>query len=165
MPFIFLIVAFACFCSSCDTLNTAGDNTVEVAKTVWGSSTRALEAARDKAITKTYNKSYWDCIRSATAVVDKKYHWVIFEKDEIKGFMVVMGVKGCVNTTEIGIFFDELSDTQTKIEVSSLSTNAKRKVAKGLFHGLDIAFGYLPPDPPEPKEAPKTNQSAMIPAL
>ena len=57
-----------------------------------------------------------------------------------------------VNTTEIGIFFDELSDTQTRIEVSSLSTNAKRKVSKALFHGLDIAFGYLPPDPPGAKK-------------
>ena len=72
--------------------------------------------------------------------------------------MVVMGVHGCVNTTEIGIFFDELSDTQTRIEVTSLSTNAKRKVSKALFHGLDIAFGYLPPDPP-PAPTAKTGDS------
>ena len=143
---LILIVLILCVCSSCDTLNKAGDNTVEIGKTIWGSSTRALEAARDKAITKTYDKPYWDCVRSAISVV-RKNNWVIFKKDEIKGYMVVMGVKGCVNTTEIGIFFDELSDTQTRIEISSLSTNAKRKVAKGLFHGLDIAFGYLPPNP------------------
>ena len=124
------------------------DNSVEVGKTIWGSSTRALEQARDNAITKTYNKSYWDCVRSAITYAHK--NWVIFKKDEIKGYMVVMGVKGCVNTTEIGIFFDELSDNQTRIEIASLSTNAKRKVAKALFHGLDIAFGYLPPDPPQP---------------
>jgi hypothetical protein len=144
--------------SSCDTLNHGVDNTVEVAKTIWGSSTRALEQARDNAITKTYDKPYWDCVRSAIAVVGKK-HWVIFKKDEIKGYMVVMGVKGCVNTTEIGVFFDVLSNNQTRIEISSLSTNAKRKVAKGLFHGLDIAFGYLPPDLPEPPELPKTDQN------
>lgn len=154
MRFI-LIIAMVCLCSSC----AVRDNTVEFGKTIWGSSTRALEAARDNAITRTYDKSYWDCVRSAIAVVDKKQHWVIFKKDEIKGYMVVMGVKGCVNTTEIGIFFDELSDTQTRIEVTSLSTNAKRKVAKGLFHGLDIAFGYLPPDPPPPPELPNTDQN------
>ena len=134
------------------------DNTVETGKTIWGSSTRALERARDKAITRTYDKSYWDCVHSAIAVVNKK-KWVIFKKDEVKGYMVVMGVKGCVNTTEIGVFFVELSDNQTRIEISSLSTNAKRKVAKALFHGLDIAFGYLPPDPPEPVELPKTDQN------
>ena len=150
MRFIFL-TAVVCLCSSC----VVCDDTLEVGKTLWGSSTRALEQARDKAITKTYNKSYWDCVRSAIDVMNKK-KWVIFKKDEIKGYMVVMGIPGSVNTTEIGIFFDELSDNQTRIEISSLSTNAKRKVAKNLFHGLDIAFGYLPPDPPEPTIQPTT---------
>ncbi len=145
---LFLIIAMGCLCSSCTVVNTVAGVPVEIAKTIWGSSTRPLEEARNKAITKTYNKPYWDCVRSAIAVVGKK-HWVIFKKDEIKGYMVVMGVHGCVNTTEIGIFFDQLSVNQIRVEVSSLSTNAKRKVAQGLFHGLDIAFGFLPPDPPE----------------
>ncbi len=152
MRFI-LFIAMGCLCSSCAVVNNVAGIPVEIAKTIWGSSTRALEQARDNAITKTYDKPYWDCVRSAIAVCKK--HWVIFKKDEIKGYMVVMGVHGCVSTTEIGIFFDELSDNQTRIEISSLSTNAKRTVAKGLFHGLDIAFGYLPPDPPEPVELPK----------
>ena len=142
----FLIIIFLLFFSSC----ALRDNTQEVAKTLWGSSTRALEQARDNAITRTYDKPYWDTLRKAKAVVEKN-KWIIFKKDEVKGYMVVMGVKGCVNTTEIGLFFDEVSDKQTQIEVSSLSTNAKRKVAKALFHGLDIAFGFLPPDPPEAK--------------
>ena len=147
MRFLLLLVTIGFF-SSCAFWDHPLSNTVEVSKEVWGSSTKALEAARDHAITHTYDKSYWDCVRSAIAVVHKR-QWVIFKKDEVKGYMVVMGVKGCVNTTEIGVFFVELSDTQTRIEISSLSTNAKRKVAKGLFHGLDIAFGYLPPDPPQ----------------
>jgi len=153
-----LIIAIVCFCSSCAVLKNVVDVPVEIAKTIWGSSTRVLEQARDKAITKTYDKPYWDCVRSAIAVAGKK-HWVIFKKDEIKGYMVVMAVPGCVNTTEIGIFFVELSDNQTRIEISSLSTNAKRIVAKGLFHGLDIAFGLLPPDLPEPAQLPKTGQN------
>ena len=154
----FILIAAGVFLfSSC----SVWDNTVEVGKTLWGSSTRALEQARDNAITKTYDKPYWDCVRSSITFAKK--HWVVFKKDEIKGYMVVMGVKGCVNTTEIGVFFDELSDTQTRIEISSLSTNAKRKVAKALFHGLDIAFGYLPPDPPEPEELTKTGQNTTTP--
>ena len=160
---IFLLIVIVCLCSSCASWNNGVDNTVEFGKTLWGSSTRALEAARDKAITKVYDKSYWDCVRSSIAVADKKQHWVIFKKDEIKGYMVVMGVHGCVNTTEIGIFFDELSDTQTRIEVVSLSTNAKRKVSKALFHGLDIAFGYIPPDPPQPEDLPKPDTNALSP--
>jgi len=141
----FILLLSICLFSSCSVIQHGVDNTVEVTKTIWGSSTRALEQARDRAITRTYSKSYWDCIRSTIAVI-KKNHWVIFKKDEVKGYMVIMGLKGAVNTTEIGLFFDELSDHQTEIEISSLSTNAKRKVARALFHGLDIAFGYIPPD-------------------
>lgn len=154
---LLLLCSAVVLLSSC----AAWDNTVEVGKTIWGSSTRALEQARDRAMTKSYDKSYWDCVRSAMAVV-KKTKWMVFKKDEIKGYLVVMGIKGQVNTTEVGIFFDELSDTRTKVEVSSLSTNAKRKVAKALFHGMDIAFGYLPPDPPEPEELPKTGPNAPL---
>jgi hypothetical protein len=162
MRFI-LIAAIVCMCSSCSTWSNvpASEYPLEFVKTIWGSSTRALEQARDNAITKTYDKSYWDCVRSAIDVVNKR-KWVIFKKDEIKGYMVVMGVKGSVNTTEIGIFFDELSDTQTRVEISSLSTNAKRKVSKALFHGLDIAFGYLPPDPPEAVDVAKSDQNPAV---
>ena len=135
-------------CSSCSLV----DSGQEFAKTLWGSSTRALERARDNAMTKTYDKPYWDCVHDAITVVRQK-KWVIFKKDEIKGYMVLMGIKGAVNTTEVGVFFDELSDSQTRIEISSLSTNAKRKVAKALFHGLDIIFGFLPPDIPPSQRA------------
>ena len=162
MRFI-LIIAIACCCSSCGIQHYGLGIPQELVKTFWGSSTRALEQARDKAITKTYDKPYWDCMRSAISVVGKT-HWVMFKKDEVKGYIVVMGVKGCVNTTEIGIFFEELSDTQTRIEISSLSTNAKRIVAKAFFHKLDIAFGLLPPDPIEPVDPLKTGQNVTTPA-
>jgi hypothetical protein len=151
MRFLLIIVMAFC-CSSCtviwDQTVHVSHNTLEVVKTLWGSSTRALEHARDRAVTKTYDKPYWDCVRSAIHFVEK--HWTIFKKDEVKGYMVIMGVKGCVNTTEVGVFFDELSDTQTRIEISSLSTNCKRFAAKRFFHGMDIAFGLAPPDKPEP---------------
>ena len=58
-----------------------------------------------------------------------------------------MGIKGSVNTTEVGVFFVEENDHRTRIEVTSLSTNAKRILSKNLFHGLDIVFGLVPPDP------------------
>ena len=150
MPIFFLIIII-CLFSSCSILKGGQEFT----KTIWGSSTRVLEQARDTAISKTYDKPYWDCVRS-TADVLNKTKWVIFKKDEVKGYFVIMGIKGSVNTTEVGLFLNELSDTQTKIEISSLSTNAKRHVAKEFFHELDIAFGYLPPDPVEPIAAPIT---------
>lgn len=131
--------------------------TVEVGKTIWGTSTRALENARSNAITKTYDKNYWELLRTSLDVAAKNKYEVYY-KDEIKGVIVLMGIKGSVNTTEVGLFFTELNDNQTRLEISSLSSNAKRIVAKHLLHGLDVAFGLAPPDPePAPAEpAPKT---------
>ncbi|MEI7999268.1 MAG: hypothetical protein WCH62_07190 [Candidatus Omnitrophota bacterium] len=116
----------------------------EFSKSIWGSTTRVLEDARSNAITKTYEKSYWDCFKVAANIISKKY--VLFQKNEVRGFIVVMGIPGSVDTTEVGVFFVEINDHKTRIELSSLSTNAKRLLAKGLFHYMDIAFGLAPMD-------------------
>lgn len=135
-----------------------GCSPIEITKTIWGSSTRKLEQARSDAITKTYDKSYWNTIRAAIAVMEKE-EWILFKKDEVSGYVVLMGIKGAVNTTEVGVFFVEVTPNQTRVEISSLSTSAKRLVAKPLFHHMDIAFGLLPPDPveevkPDPQDTP-----------
>ncbi len=116
----------------------------EIGKTVWGSSTRQLEHARANAIVRVYDKSYWDCM---TALVDSAIanEYVLFKRDEVRGYLVVMGIKGSVNTTEVGIFAVELNDNQTRVEISSLSTNAKRIVAKAVFDDLDVRFGLKAP--------------------
>lgn len=114
---------------------------VELTKTIWGSSTRALEQARVNAITKTYGQKYWDTIRATLNVIEKN-DYEIFKKNEVNGYVVILGIKGSVNTTEVGIFFVEVNEAQTRVEISSLSTNAKRIVAKTLFQGLDTVFNY-----------------------
>jgi len=141
---LILTAVMGMFLSGCAVV----DGGVEAGKTLWGSSTRALEKARADAITKTYDKNYWDVLKATVDFAKKNY--VIFKKDEIKGYMVVMGVHGSVNTTEVGIFFVETAENQTRIEISSLSTNAKRLVSKALFHELDVAFALVPPDPSTP---------------
>lgn len=112
----------------------------DVPATVWGSSTRVLEDKRGNAMSKTYEKGYWEVFRTAVKVLEKK-RFVIFKKDEVRGLMIVMGVPGAVNTTEVGVFFVELNEQQTRVELTSLSTNAKRRLAKSLFNGIDVAFG------------------------
>lgn len=145
----FLLIMLLGFCSSCAVVNGG----VEVAKTIWGSSTRALEEARTTALVKTYDQSYWETIRAAEEYCNK--HFLIFKKEEVKGYFIIMHVRGAVNTTEVGIFFVEVKDKQTRVEISSLSTHAKRIVAKHLFHGLDVAFGLVPPDAVIYGEVPK----------
>ncbi len=122
------------------------DSPSEVLKKIWGSSTKSLEEGRATAIIKTYYYPYWEVVKSSKEVFVKK-SYVIFKEDSVKGYYVLMGIKGSVNTTEVGVFFVEENDHQTRVEITSLSTNAKRLVAKGLFHGLDVIFGLAPPDP------------------
>lgn len=133
MSRIFLILVFMVMTvSSCSFLSVPQ----EVMKTLWGSSTRALEEARTSAVVKTYDTAYGECFHYAMKVSDAN-QWVIFKKDEIKGFMILLNIPGCVDTTEVGVFFVRLSARKTRIEVSSLSTNAKRKAAKVLFDAFD----------------------------
>jgi len=126
------------------------DGGKETLKTMWGSSTKQLEAARANAIVKTYYYPYWEVVKGARDSMLKK-DYVIFKEDEIRGYIVLMGIKGSVNTTEVAVFFVEENDHQTRVEIASLSTNAKRIVAKNIFYDLDILFGLALPDP-EPKK-------------
>lgn len=149
-----VVITLLCFFSAGCALI---DGAAESVKTVWGSSTRALERVRYKAISKTYDKPYWDVVRAAINAAEHN-RYVIFKRDDVQGYCVLMGIPGSVNTTEVGVFFAEISESQTRVEVASLSTNAKRFASKGLFHAMDVEFGLAPPDP-APAESSAPNQS------
>src|SRR5438105_841828 len=88
---------------------------VETVKTVWGSSTRALEDARDEAIKKTYHCPYDECFDAVLSLARNEpsltptspKFFDIFIKDRVKSHIIVMGIKGNVDTTEVGIFLTE----------------------------------------------------------
>jgi hypothetical protein len=50
--------------------------------------------------------------------------------------IVIMSVPGNIDTTEVGVFFVELPEGQTRVEISSLSSSAK-------VHAADIIFPHL----------------------
>ncbi len=64
----------------------------------------------------------------------------VFIKDRIKAVIVVMGIYGNIDTTEVGIFFSRYTRNSFKVEISSLSDSAKRKVAAMVFEKLDKQF-------------------------
>jgi len=141
--------------------NPVVDAPVEIAKTVWGSSTRALEGARVDAISRVYQENYWDCFNFILSTAEKNY--LIFKKDEVKGYMVLMHIPKSVDTTEVGVFFIELGNKETRIEIASLSTNAKRIVARTLFKKLDQHLGLIPLSKEEIEQAKK--EKASKPAI
>ncbi len=157
--FILFLILFAAGCAQVQ----------EFPKIMWGSSTRALEEARVDALRKTYTCSFDECYEavlqldrqvSVAGKVDVEHKMVtnepkpvedkavvvdtgffdVFLKDRVKGVVVVMGIVGNVDTTEIGIFFTRTSTDTTTIEISSLSSSAKRKVAEAVFKKLEEKF-------------------------
>lgn len=141
----------------------------ETVKVIWGSSTRALENARVDAISKTYRCSFNDCFDEVLTLAraekikiieedddgkddDEKEDYevvvesssteffYVFIKNREKRHLVVMDIAGNVDTTEVGIFFAQPTLTTVKVEISSLSSSAKRKVAQAVFDQLDLRF-------------------------
>src|ERR1044071_9375806 len=81
---------------------------LESAKVVWGSSTRALEKARSEAVREDFPLAYDDCFREVLKIAGVE-KWEAFIKDKKKGVIVVIGIPGAVNTTEVGVFFERVS--------------------------------------------------------
>ncbi|MBI5149530.1 MAG: hypothetical protein HZA28_02000 [Candidatus Omnitrophica bacterium] len=71
--------------------------------------------------------------------VEEKF-FDVFLKDPRQKHIVVIGIVGNVDTTEVGIFFDEVKPSTIRVEISSLSGTAKRRVAKAVFEALDKRF-------------------------
>jgi len=132
----------------------------ETAKTVIGSSTRALEQARSDAISKTYYCSYSDCFNAALGLGRKEISakpWIAKSTDPDNGvfdvmmqdlyakppYIVVIGITGNVDTTEVGIFFKRVTQDTIRIDITSLSSIAKRKVAQWVFESLDKNFKFI----------------------
>jgi hypothetical protein len=162
---MFILVVFFVGCAQ----------TQEIGKTLWGSSTRALEDARVGALVKNFACDFDSCFdevlflkRKSTQVsttANDQYTRVanlglevpqklsadiesgiydVFIEDRIKGHIVVVGIEGNVDTTEVGIFFSEYDSKITTIEVSSLSTTAREKVSEAVFSHLSSKFQEIP---------------------
>lgn len=124
----------------------------ETFKKVMGSSVAHLQAARQDAVTMSFDCNFENCFDSVLTLSRNEYMgdsligdkpFETFQKDRVRGFLVVMGIEGNIDTTEVGIFFQEIPGG-IRIEVSSLSTSAKEKAAKVIFRELNLKFNRLP---------------------
>ncbi len=130
----------------------------ETGKTLWGSSTRALENARKEALVKEFFCPLETCYNMALeltksrpteeaevlaenspedlSLAEEQEIYVLFLENRREHFFVVMGVPGSVNTTEVGVFFSVVREDRVRVEISSLSSYAKARVAH-------VVFSYL----------------------
>jgi len=141
--------------------------TKEVARTIWGSSTRVLERERINAVTRVYDCSFDACFDTVVQIeqdraskeenievdvsdsavkgktldeVTERKRFTVFMKNRTKKYVVVVGIPGAVDTTEVGIFFTYVDPNSTQIDLSSLSSHAKRIAAEIVFQELDQFF-------------------------
>ena len=130
------------FCQGCALI-------CDMPRTLWGSSIRALEDARLDAVSRSYVCSFDECFDAVLSLgrnekmynpVSKRKVFDIFLKDRIRACIVVMGIKGNIDTTEVGIFFSPSGRRAIKVEVSSLSSTAKERVAEAVFRELSLRF-------------------------
>ena len=139
---VFLTLLICLGFSSCADL-------ADMPKVVLGTSTRALEEERIDAMVRVFRCEFDDCYQAVLdmARLDEDHRAVnsegmfnIFQHDRIDGLIVVMGIPGNIDTTEVGIFLTMMRDRSVKVEVSSRSTSAKKKVAKEVFKELNTKF-------------------------
>lgn len=131
-----LVLSVGVFLCSCSWLT-------EPPRKIWGSSTQALEKQRvANALTAQINCSFIACFESVLAL-SKEAEYEVFIQDRHRRHVIVMGIKGNVNTTEVGIFLDEKPDHGTQVDITSLSSTAKEKVADVIFGGLKSQFGEI----------------------
>ncbi len=140
----------------------------EEAKLLWGSSTSELESVRNEASRSTFSCSWEECFnavvkyanvptaslpepalhpetmnQTAVASVEKPIkvkNLDLFLQDRERRVIVVMGIPGSVNTTEVGLFFTPLDNRKTLVEVTSLSTSARVRAADIVFTELGKQF-------------------------
>lgn len=116
---------------------------LDAPKNVVGMSTRDMEDARTKSVYQTYGCRFSDCFAAVTDCAQKA-KYVIFSQNEVRGLVVLMGVPGYVDTTEVGVFLTQLPEQQgVKVEVASRSSPAKRVVAQILFGELGKKFAKV----------------------
>lgn len=129
----------------------------EAAKKVIGHSTQTLEEeSRANAISRTFVCSYQDCFNAILSMAREKESNIPWERlpypntGDFDVFMsdlysnppyiIVIGIEGNINTTEVGIFLNRTTRETIRVDVSSLSTTAKQKVADLVFQRLVLEF-------------------------
>ena len=129
----------------------SGCAVLDMPKKIWGSSTLTLDRARVHALSAVFSCNFNDCFdsvltldRQNTQLTPKtRKFFDVFLQNRRKGVLVVIGIAGNIDTTEVGIFLVPSADGQTTVQISSLSSTAKRKVAGAVFNELRQQFQQI----------------------
>ena len=130
MKKIFLLSIFCFslfFFLGCTSIKEAGEGFL-------GISTKALEEGRKDSITKTFDYDYFTIFTKVLDILKSSGAYIY--KEGLSERMIAIYVSR-EDTTPVGIFFQEIAQNKTVIEVSSLSTYAKELIAEMVFSQLE----------------------------
>jgi len=123
LMFLFLIIAAAGCATVTDTL-----------KCVAGVSTNALETWRDEAIKKIFAFDYATTESKVREILKKTGAYIYAD---VKEKQLIAFYVSEADTTPVGIFLTQIDASDTQIEISSPSTDAKEIIAKRVFNYLE----------------------------
>ena len=101
----------------------------EAFKGFFAVSTRELEELKKDALVKVFEYDYKTCYDKTLAIVKKMPDTNIYA--ESKDLIAIYCT--CLNSTPVGIFFESVDPTHTRVLLSSASSRAKDWVASNVF--------------------------------
>lgn len=123
---LFIVSLLPVICG-CATLTEAG-------KGVAGVSTKSLEEGRKNALTKIFDCDYNACFDKVKQVLGHTGSY-IYAQDKKK--QMIAAYISEEDTTPVGIFFKQVEESKTQVEVSSMSTYGKELISSRLFKALE----------------------------
>ncbi|PIU42193.1 MAG: hypothetical protein COS99_01440 [Candidatus Omnitrophica bacterium CG07_land_8_20_14_0_80_42_15] len=94
-----------------------------------------LMSARKDALKQSFDISYDQGFERALNTLDQMKA-TVYAKNKKERYIVAMKIKGCIDTTEVGIFFSEESPNKLSVEIFSKSPKAKNIVSIKIFSEL-----------------------------
>ena len=129
----FLIIGFALTVS----LTCGCAKMKEAVRSVAGISTQELENSREKSIKKVFKYDYFTCYAKTKDALTRIDAYIYAEDKEKDLIAIYVSRK---DTTPVGLFFQDIDNTHTQIEVASPSTFARDLIAEKIFADLETSF-------------------------
>ena len=99
---------------------------------IMGTNIEDLRASISNGTAKTYNLSYSDIYNKMLQVTDDE-GLKVYQSSFQDGYIIVINLPKQIDTTRIGIFFDNTTDSKTTVTLTSLSPTALSQAEEIFF--------------------------------
>jgi len=106
-------------------------------RSIVGISTKELENSREKSIKKVFKCDYFTCYTKTRGALTRIGAYIYAEDKKQDLIAIYVSQK---DTTPAGLFFQEIDNTHTQIEISSPSSYARDLIAEKVFSNLEASF-------------------------